>query len=226
MLNDLVNLFYPNNCGCCNNVLRKGESHICLFCLSDLPRTNYIKIKENPVAKLFWGRVDLTYGFSTYNFSKKGKIQDLIHLLKYKEKTEIGFVLGSEIGRDINDNIPPNTFDYIVPVPLHPKKQRLRGYNQSAFIAQGISSVCHVPVNEELVERVSNTVSQTKKNKHERWENVAEIFQLKNQEKIDGKHLLLVDDVVTTGATLESCARKFLEVPNSRVSVAVLASGF
>jgi ComF family protein len=224
MLNDLLSLFYPNNCSCCNQFLRKGEDHVCLLCLSELPRTNYIKQFENPVAKLFWGRVGLTYGFSTFHFGKKGRLQDLIHQLKYKGKTEIGIFLGHEMGKEILEHLPPNTFTCIVPIPLHPKKQHQRGYNQSSFIAKGIAEILHIPVHENLVYRNTETASQTRKTKFERWENVENIFSLKNT-TLSNQHILLIDDVVTTGATLESCVIELLKIPNTKVSIAVTASG-
>ena len=225
MLNDIISLFYPSNCACCNSILRKGEDMICVLCIAELPRTNFIKQIDNPVAKLFWGRVDLTYGFSTFHFGKQGRMQDLIHQLKYKGKTEIGIFLGKEIGKEINENIPPHTFSQIIPLPLHPKKQYQRGYNQSDFLAQGISEILEIPMNEKLVIRQIETTSQTRKSKFERWENVENIFKLID-DSIENQHILLVDDVVTTGSTLESCAIEIKKLKNTKVSVVVAASGF
>lgn len=224
MLNDFFNLFYPNNCACCNLVLKKGEAQVCIMCQTEMPRTNYIKQIDNPVAKLFWGRVELTYGFSAFHFGKKGRLQDLIHNLKYKGITDIGVFLGAEIGKDIQENIPPNTFSCVVPVPLHPKKQLKRGYNQSSYLAKGISTVTGIPTNEKVIIRQKETTSQTRKSKFERWENVENIFKVIDTSQ-ENKHFLLVDDVVTTGATLESCALELLKIPGAKVSIAVAASG-
>jgi ComF family protein len=224
MLNDFFKLFYPNNCACCNLVLKKGEEHVCIMCQTELPRTNYIKQIDNPVAKLFWGRVELTYGFSSFHFGKKGRLQDLIHNLKYKNGTDIGIFLGKEIGKEIMDNLPPNTFAYIIPVPLHPKKQLKRGYNQSTYLARGISEVTGIPTNEKIIIRQVETTSQTRKSKFERWENVENIFKVIDT-KVVNSHFLLVDDVVTTGSTLESCALELLKIPGAKVSIVVAASG-
>jgi ComF family protein len=224
MLNDFFNLFYPNNCACCNNVLKKGEEHVCILCQIELPRTNYIKQIDNPVSKLFWGRVELTYGFSTFHFGKRGRLQDIIHNLKYKGITDIGFFLGAEIGKEIKEYIPPNTFSWVVPVPLHPKKLLKRGYNQSTYLAKGITEVTGIPTNEKIVIREVETSSQTRKSKFERWENVENIFKVIDFHH-ENKHFLLVDDVVTTGATLESCALELLKIPGSKVSIVVAASG-
>ncbi len=224
MLNDFISLFFPNNCSCCNQVLKKGENYVCVICQTELPRTNYINQKDNPVSKLFWGRVELIYGFSTFHFGKHGRLQDLIHDLKYKNATGIGLFLGQQVGQEIKDSLPPNTFSYVIPVPLHPKKKLQRGYNQSTFLAEGISEVCGVPMNEKIIIRQVETTSQTRKSKFERWENVEDIFKIIDA-RHENKHFLLVDDVVTTGSTLESCALELLKIPGSKVSIAVAASG-
>lgn len=224
MLNDLISLFYPNNCVCCKRPLSKGETDCCLICFSELPRTNYYKYPENPVAKLFWGRIELTYGFSTYHFTKRGKIQTLMHELKYRNKTNIGVFLGREIGKEISQI--DHQLDYIIPVPLHPKKQQLRGYNQSTFIATGISEILKIPYSETILIRNTDTSSQTRKSKYERWENVSEIFSVTSQKEVNGKNFLLVDDVITTGSTLESCAHQLLSKGANSVAIAVIASGF
>lgn len=226
MLNDLIALFYPNLCVCCQRALHKGEQLCCIFCLSELPRTNYYKSPDNPVAKLFWGRIELTYGFSTFQFVKEGKIQQLMHQLKYKGQTDIGIFMGREIGKEIKRMVPLPAIDLIVPVPLHPKREKIRGYNQSYYIAKGISEIVERPLSTHTLTRNTHTSSQTKKGKFERWENVSGIFKTDHPERIEGKQILLVDDVITTGATLESCAEALLAFGAKKVGIAVVASGF
>jgi ComF family protein len=225
MLNDFISLIYPNQCYGCDSVLNKQETGICLNCLSNLPRTNFEKDFDNPVAKLFWGRVQLVYGLSAFHFNKKGIIQKLMHELKYKNATIVGEVLGRELGETVIEASFPLPVDAIVSVPLHPKKLRQRGYNQSDFIANGVANVLHKPVFDGVVERVVYSISQTKKGRYARWENVEEIFVAQRPEVLEGKHILVVDDVVTTGATLESCCSAILKIPNAKVSVATVASG-
>lgn len=225
MLNDFISLFYPNNCHCCDRVLNKQESAICFICISELPRTNYYQDLENPIAKLFWGRIDLLYGISAFHFNKKGKVQELIHQLKYKKATVVGEVLGIELGRAIEKAQFPLEVDAIVTVPLHLKKLYQRGYNQSDYIANGVCKVINKPIISDSIVRMDFTDSQTKKSRYERWENVEEIFKVKDEKSLEGKHVLVVDDVITTGATIESCCSAILKIPNTKVSVAAVASG-
>jgi ComF family protein len=225
MLNDFFSLFYPNNCHCCDRVLNKQEKAICFICISELPRTNYYQDFENPIAKLFWGRIDLLYGISAFHFNKKGKIQQLMHELKYNKATIVGEVLGVELGTSIDKANFKVPIDVVVTVPLHSKKLYQRGYNQSDFIAKGVGQVLHKPILTNSIERIDFTNSQTKKSRYERWENVEDIFQVKEPQSFEGKHVLVVDDVITTGATLESCCSVLLKIPKTKVSVAAVASG-
>jgi ComF family protein len=225
MLTDFISLIYPNQCYGCGNVLSKQETGVCLSCLSDLPRTNFENDFENPVAKLFWGRVQLVYGLSAFQFNKKGLIQKLMHQLKYNKATVVGEILGKELGEVLHRANYPDRFDAVVSVPLHAKKLRQRGYNQSDVIAQAVSKVIEKPIVFEAIERKIHTTSQTKKGRYARWENVEEIFVATQPQLLAGKHILVVDDVVTTGATLESCCNILLQVPDTRVSIATVASG-
>ncbi|HBX52600.1 MAG: amidophosphoribosyltransferase [Bacteroidetes bacterium GWF2_33_38] len=223
-LSDFFDLFYPKVCASCGKNLITEENVICLECLYNIPKTNYYKEKENLVERLFWGRVELEHAASYFHFTKGSIFQKLIHKLKYNGKKEIGVELGKLLGETLRKSEFYDSVDIIVPVPLHPKRQRKRGYNQSKCIADGMSVIMNIPIDESNLIRTKATETQTKKSRIARWENVDNIFQLKNPEKYENKHILLVDDVVTTGATLEACAHGILTAKNAKVSIAVLAS--
>lgn len=220
---DFVALLYPRLCGACGDHLNKGEETICLSCQFDLPLTGFHKDPESPIAKRFWGRVPLQQATALYYFSKGGKVQHMIHELKYHGRTDVGEFMGRQLGRELHKDGALADIDAIIPVPLHPKKQRQRGYNQSEHFASGIAQVLQVPVLAEALSRVSYTESQTQKSREDRWLNVKDVFEVTDPTILEGQHLLLVDDVMTTGATLEACAYKLLAVPGTRVSVATIA---
>ena len=221
MINDFFNLIFPKLCCACNNALLKNEDLICLSCIVNLPKTNFHKEKENPVSKVFWGRVDLEMATSFYVFSKKSKVQNLLHQLKYKGVKEVGTVIGKLFGFDLKDSEYYRNIDFIIPVPLHPNKLNKRGYNQSEWIAMGLSESMNIPIDTLSLYRKSDSQTQTKKSRYKRWENVGEIFDVTNKH-IDGKRVLLVDDVVTTGATIEACAQILIR-HNCKVLVATIA---
>lgn len=220
---DFVNLFYPNRCKACGDDLRKGEEQLCVACKMDLPLSDYWKQKNNPIEELFWGRVKLEFASSLMIFRKASPYRHLIHLLKYQDDKEIGIYLGKIFGEKIKNESLYSPIDYIIPVPLHPKKKKKRGYNQSDCIAKGLSESLQVPYRTDLVKRTVNTSTQTKKNKEERWSNVSGIFELVNKELLKDKHVLLVDDVITTGATIESCAHTLQKCAKVKISIASLA---
>ncbi len=222
-LSDFFSLFYPELCQACGNALYKGEEVICLFCRHHLPYTNYHLEADNKVAKAFWGRVQIEAAASCLYFKKGTRVQHLLHQLKYKGKKEVGITLGVMYGRQLKKADVFSNIDMIVPVPLHNKKEAKRGYNQSAVFAEGLASsmgVKHAPL---LLERISETETQTKKSRYNRFENMNNVFRLKDPEAVCGKHVLFVDDVITTGATLEACAQELLLVKNVRVSIATIA---
>ncbi len=221
--NDFLNLFFPNICQACGNYLFQQEEVICTRCLFDMPKTNFHLEKNNPVSMLFWGRIKIEYATAFFTFSKGSRFQKLIHKLKYKKQKQIGIELGKQLGLQLNKSEFFNDIDFIVPVPLHLKKRRIRGYNQSELIAEGVASATGKSTEFTNLYRAVHSDSQTKKNKLERWENVNNIFQLKDTTLFANKHILLVDDVVTTGSTLEACTQALLQSENCRVSVAVLA---
>ncbi len=220
---NFLNLFYPRVCNACGRPLFTGEDVICTRCLFKLPQTNFHLHKENPVSRIFWGRVALHSATAFLFFNKGGIVQHLIHRLKYKNKPQVGIYLGRQFGFQLMDSPLFKEVDIIIPVPLHPKKEHVRGYNQSEMIAKGLEqSMNAVSVAGNLVRSV-HTSSQTKKSRYSRWENVKGIFEVKNPGQLQGKHLLLVDDVITTGATLEACCETLLQIPDIKLSVASLA---
>jgi len=221
MINDFFNLIFPKLCCACNNTLLKNEEIVCLNCVINLPKTNFHQDKDNPVSKVFWGRVEIEMATSFYAFSKKSKVQSLLHNLKYKGIKEVGFVVGELFGFELNESDYYKEIDVIIPVPLHKNKLKKRGYNQSEWIAKGLSKSMKVPVNAKSLYRKLDSETQTKKSRYNRWENVGEIFGV-SDDSINGKRVLLVDDVVTTGATLEACAHVLLE-NNCKVLVATIA---
>lgn len=224
MLRSFFNLFYPKLCSSCGSALRRNENVICTICIIDLPRSSYYLDNDNPVAKMFWGRVKLEAAIATFIFVKKGKIQKIMHELKYNGNTEVGEILGIELGKDFKriEHLPK--VDFVIPVPLHPKKQKLRGYNQSDFIANGVAKILECEVGFDILVRKDHSDSQTKKSKYERWENVGSIFKVGRKEELFGKHVLLVDDVITTGSTLEGCCLALQEIEGIKISIGTLAS--
>jgi ComF family protein len=188
-----------------------------------IPRTDYHNIPDNPVAQLLWGRckVERAAAFSYYN--KGSRIRNLIHNIKYKGVKEAGIELGKIYGYSLKSSGFTDGIDFIIPVPLHPSKMRKRGFNQSQIISEGISSATGIPVDNTSLVRASESETQTKRSRYERWINVEGIFVLADREALKGKHVLLIDDVITTGSTIESCANELLKTEEIKVSVAALA---
>lgn len=225
-LEDVAALVYPNLCLSCQLPLVKGESFLCTLCKHDLPETNFHLEPDNPVAKHFWGRVKLEGAASFYYFTGKSRVQHLLHQLKYNRKPEVGIELGKLYGRQLLLSNPFNRAEVVVPVPLHPKKEHMRGYNQAAKFASGLGQGMNISVANSALRRNVFTSSQTKKTRAERVENVSKAFDLSKPEKLKEKHVLLVDDVVTTGATLEACVQCIAEIPGTRISVATIACAY
>lgn len=222
-ITDFFNLFFPNTCYSCGEILVSGENIICTECYYNLPRTNFQFNIENPVSMVFWGRININIATSFLFFNKGGKVQKLLHQLKYKGKTEVGYELGKIFGSELYNSPYFKKTDIVIPVPLHPKKQKLRGYNQSDFIAMGLGQSLNAEFLTQYLIRNTFTETQTNKSRYSRWQNVDGKFSVINSEYLKGKNILLVDDVLTTGATLEACAQELLKVPKTTVSVATLA---
>jgi ComF family protein len=201
----------------------RNERLICTECYVVIPRTNYHTIQDNPVAQLFWGRclIEKAAAFSYYN--KNSRIRKLIHNMKYKGNKEIGYELGRIYGLSLKSSGFMDDIDIVMPVPLHPSKKRVRGFNQSEVISMGIADAAGLSVDIKSLVRKVVSATQTKRSRYERWTNVDGIFQVAESQVVSGKHILLVDDVITTGSTLESCAIELLKEEGVRVSVVALA---
>ena len=223
LFKSLVNLLFPRVCAACGNVLLEGEDSVCTTCRFLLPKTGYENNPDNPLAQMFYGQMPFNAVMAEFFFSKTGKVQHLIHGLKYHHCRENGIFLGQEIGKSLLKAPDYQGIDFIIPIPLHPKKEKLRGYNQSLVIAEGIHEIMNVPIAEKSLVRSVFTDTQTKKSREERYQNVKDIFELKKPEQLQGKHVLLVDDVLTTGATLMSAGKALLHAEGIKISVATVA---
>jgi ComF family protein len=220
---DFISLLFPRLCYACGNHLMRNESLICTECYVAIPRTNYHCIHDNPVEQLFWGRcmIEKAAAFSYYN--KGSRIRKLIHNLKYKGIKEVGFELGRIYGLSLKASGFTDDIDLVVPVPLHPAKKRQRGFNQSEIISLGIADATGLSIDFDTLLRKVVSATQTKRSRYERWTNVEGIFQIAEARSIAGKHILLVDDVITTGSTIESCTIELLKLERVKVSVVALA---
>lgn len=223
MFHDFINLLYPRICYICEAELLKNEQIICTSCLHDLPITNYHLINDNPVKKVFYGRVTIINATSLLHFRKKAAVQQLIHELKYRGKEEIGVFFGRWLGSDLAETDNFRNIDMIIPVPLHPSKLKERGYNQVTKFGQELATALNATYSEEILIKTTATKTQTLKDRMSRWGKIEETLSVQNAQLAEGKHILLVDDLVTTGATLEACANKLLQIPNVKISIATMA---
>lgn len=223
IFNSTLHLFYPHVCTGCGSDLLQADNLLCLKCIHNLPHTGFANLPNNPVEKYFWGRIPLTAAYSQFYFSKEFLIQHLIHQLKYKGDTEIGFYLGELMGTTLLNSNRFSSIDALIPLPLYADKEHKRGFNQATVICNGISAVMNVPVLNGAVIRQHATETQTRKHRTERWENVKDSFKVAKPNELNGKNLLLVDDVVTTGATLEACGNIILSATDATLSIATLA---
>lgn len=219
IFHDFLSLFFPDLCVVCGERLNDGEQHICLNCLLLLPKTNFHLQPDNRLEEFFAGRIPFQRIAAYAYFVKGGSIQHIIHELKYNQNPEIGHFVGKLCGENIKESGFISSIDLIVPVPLHPKRQKERGYNQSYEICRGISEEVNISVDDNTLTRTVNNPSQTKNSRFDRWKNVEDIFSVTNKSEFEDKHILLVDDVITTGSTLESCAKEILECEGSKVSI-------
>ena len=222
-LSDFASLIYPRVCCACGNTLYKHEHLLCNLCSVSLPKTNFHLNADNPVQKVFHGRANVKLAASFLLFQKKGMVQKMLHGLKYRSKPEIGYLLGERYGQDLKKSESFKDCDYIVPVPLHKNRLMKRGYNQSEYFANGLSQELGIPVLNDVLFKKVFTETQTYKTREERWQNTLHSFELKNKEMLKGKSILLVDDVITTGATTEACILQLEKADCASVFVASIA---
>lgn len=223
ILGDFVSLFFPSYCLACTDSLVKGEQVICTRCMLELPQTDYHTELENPLRRRLSYRIPVKYAMALFKFSKNGRVQHLLHELKYRNHPEIGEALGRAYGDKMRETNQFRELDIIIPVPLHPSRKRKRGYNQSARFASGLSEKLGVPFSDDLMARRIVTGTQTLKTKLTRWESMSGVFSVKESAAIHNKNILLVDDVVTTGSTLEACAEPLLRAGCKELSIACIA---
>ena len=223
LFSDFTRLFFPESCLGCSSGLVKGEEILCTRCILDLPRTGYELTDENPVKEKFIGRLPVKYACAFLKFRKTGIVQHLLHQLKYNHHPEVGRRLGIFFGKEMKAVGLDNEFDIIIPLPLHRSRQLKRGYNQSTIFAEGVTNSLGVPYNDKVVVRKFNTSTQTRKNKEERWENVKLAFSVRDSEAIRNKRILLVDDIITTGASIEACGRELFKHGCKELSVVCIA---
>nr|WP_243739272.1 ComF family protein [Flavobacterium sp. 245] len=223
MFNSIINLFFPKVCSGCHAVLMTNETVLCTNCRHELPLTQYHLDSENEAVKKFYGKVEIEHVSALLYFIKKGIVQELIHNLKYKGHEEIGTVLGNWYADDLKELRLKNPFEVIIPVPLHPKKFKERGYNQVTTFAKAISEGLHLTFNDSVLYRKKYSKTQSKKNLLGRSENIENIFDVKFSEENHNKHFLIVDDVLTTGSTLEACAKALLKIPGAKISIVCMA---
>lgn len=220
---DLIHVLFPDLCLACSSLPKTRDASFCVDCLHAMPYTDHFLLKENDVTKHFRGRVSILHGAALLRFREGGIVQEMLHHLKYKKRKEIGEVLGEIAGKKLLDSTIFSLPDIIIPVPVHPKKVRRRGYNQSTIFGKAVGAVIKVALADDILIKDTETTSQTGKSRTERVVNVSEVFVLKKPEEISGRHVLIVDDVITTGATLEACCLKLKEGGAKSISVLSIA---
>lgn len=218
-----MHLLFPHTCAGCGSDVLGSKQQLCVQCVHAMPQTHFAAHANNPVEQSFWGRVPLRAGAALCYETKDSLLQRIIYACKYGGNKDLGVELGRLMGEALSNTNRFGKIDALVPLPLHPKKERKRGFNQSLLLCSGISEVTHLPIIKNAVRRTTPTQSQTRKNREQRWQNMKDRFELTNASFIHNKHLLLVDDVITTGATLEACGRALLEADGASLSVLTLA---
>ncbi|WJS95570.1 phosphoribosyltransferase family protein [Flavobacterium johnsoniae] len=223
MFNYLINLFFPKVCDGCRGILLQNENVFCTVCRHEMPLTQYHLDSKNEAVKKFYGKVDIQFASAFLYFNKKGMVQELIHNLKYKGREEIGTALGNWYAEDLKEVSLEIPFDIVIPVPLHKRKFKERGYNQITTFGKAIAEGFDIPFNENLLFRKVYSKTQSKKDLLGRSENIESIFDVEFTETAHNKHFLIVDDVLTTGATIEACSRALLKIPGAKISTICIA---
>ncbi len=223
LIKDLAFILYPNYCRSCGLLLDSPDEIICFECRLQLPFTDFHELSDNPVERLFYGRIPFISATAMFRFRKEGSIQIILHSLKYHNDPKIGVALGRQYGQILRKEKRFNSCTMILPVPLHPQRERKRGYNQSLMFAEGLSETMGIPVYSDILVKQIKTETQTRKSAFKRWENVKTVFSLLGSERLTNQHVLIVDDVITTGSTLESCAQLLIDASNCNISIASIA---
>jgi ComF family protein len=218
----ILHLVFPHICEGCGSDLLQPDHYLCLKCLSKLPHTRFHLYADNPVEQHFWGRIPVTHATAQYYFTKESLVQAVMHGIKYRGHKELGIYMGRLMGSSLSEASRFGDVEALIPLPLHPRKERRRGFNQATLLCRGISEVTGWPVVENVVIRSSFSESQTRKGRVERWQNMQGRFELVDDSAVKGRHVLLVDDVITTGATLEACGAALLKAEGLRLSIATL----
>jgi ComF family protein len=222
LIDDFVDLFYPQLCAGCVDPLLKNEDVICLNCLWEMPFAKLHDIEDNMIEQRLWGKVKFEAATSMIYYNKNSRIQRLLYALKYHGNKEVGVKLGELLGQELRKSTRFSDVDVVIPVPLHPKKQQSRGYNQCDLIAEGMAIHSYDSIKDNLI-RTADNKTQTRKSIYSRWGNVRSIFELLRPEQLEGKHVLLIDDVITSGSTLEACAQAFAQCKDVKLSIAAVA---
>lgn len=223
MFQSVIDLFFPKICYACLKPLRDNETTICVTCRHNLPVTNFHFKQDETVKKVLYGRAELENATALFRFEKKGLVQELLHGLKYRGYETIGITLGNWLGSELKTLEAYKAIDMVIPVPLHKKKLRQRGYNQVAEFGRHIALQLKVPYRDDLLLKITNTKSQVNKKRFSRWGDTDTLFALQNTSELQNKHILLVDDIITTGATLEACANVLKKAENIKISIATIA---
>ena len=222
-LSSLSNLFFPSICPGCNTQHINEEEMICMECYHNLPYTEFERLENNPVEKIFWGRTNIKFASSTFYYIIDSPIQHIIHHIKYRGQDNLGVFMGEIMGYTLQTAFEKHEIDFCIPMPLHYKKEYTRGYNQASLLCAGIKKTTLLNYNDKLITREVNTSTQTKKSRIERWGNVEDVFTISNKSEILDKNILLIDDVITTGASTEACANILLNHGAKSVSICGLA---
>ena len=222
-LNALLNLFYPSICFACNCNQIDNDEAMCMECFSNLPYTGFETITENATEKFFWGRIQTSFACSIFYFEKDNSIQHIVHHIKYNNEKNLGIFMGKLMGMKIKSLLKKHEIDFMIAMPLHPKKEKQRGYNQATLLCHGIKEISQVNYIENAILRMQHTQTQTKKSRIERWQNVSEVFNIPDHSIIKGKNILIIDDVITTGASTEACGKALLDKGARSISICGLA---
>lgn len=223
LLEDFSHLFFPHNCAGCGSDTLPLDGILCAECSLQLPKTGFFLKPENTIERIFYGRINIALAGSAFYFSKESLLHQLIIALKYQGNKKAGNYLGKLLGNEIQMAERFDTIDLIIPLPLNERKEKKRGYNQAMIIAEGIAEIIHKPVLEHAVIRKVFTETQTHKNRISRWQNMEGVFEVAAEQALSNKHVLLVDDVITTGATLEACGAAILKTDGAKLSIATVA---